>query len=505
MKKHFLNKVSSVLIVMICVLSAVLSVPHPVKALQDTGNINIQIAPFAEGEELSLYDIGRYISGFQLDPFFKESGVDLSKAKNASELMECANKLLNYIKDFEGPQPVAKARVDSTGTAKFMHINADYKLYMIVQSSDTNKIAISPMIVEMPYYTKISGEYLYNMKIQAKYFDTRGKEKLSAIVLDKICPKGNPLRNAMFTFEQKMYYSNEKMIPDEAETGEDKNGTFYWKRLSKSMATNDNGQIVVEDLPFGVYRFKEYRAPTGFLLDTTPIIAHVDTYGTVKVNEDGVYVIDEGVPEMLIFENEPKPDPCNSDPCNSNPCSNPCESSKPNSEPSCQSCPSVPSDISYPSYPSFPSFPSYPDISYPSTPSETTDPEVTHPSTSYPDISYPDISYPDISYPSSVSDVSYPDISYPDISYPDVSYPDVSYPDISYPDVSYPDVSYPDISYPGVSYPSVSYPQIVPGGKGNSVITGDDTGRYILTAGVVAVSFASVIVLVFAGRKRKKQ
>ncbi len=45
----------------------------------------------------------------------------------------------------------------------------------------------------------------------------------------------------------------------------------------------------------------------------------------------------------------------------------------------------------------------------------------------------------------------------------------------------------------------------MPGGKGNSVITGDDTGRYILTAGVVAVSFASVIVLVFAGRKRKKQ
>ena len=289
MKKHFLNKVSSVLIVMICVLSAVLSVPHPVKALQDTGNINIQIAPFAEGEELSLYDIGRYISGFQLDPFFKESGVDLSKAKNASELMECANKLLNYIKDFEGPQPVAKARVDSTGTAKFMHINADYKLYMIVQSSDTNKIAISPMIVEMPYYTKISGEYLYNMKIQAKYFDTRGKEKLSAIVLDKICPKGNPLRNAMFTFEQKMYYSNEKMIPDEAETGEDKNGTFYWKRLSKSMATNDNGQIVVEDLPFGVYRFKEYRAPTGFLLDTTPIIAHVERYDYVSKDPTILY------------------------------------------------------------------------------------------------------------------------------------------------------------------------------------------------------------------------
>ena len=104
-----------------------------------------------------------------------------------------------------------------------------------------------------------------------------------------------------------------------------------------------------------------------------------------------------------------------------------------------------------------------------------------------------------------MSDVSYPDISYPDISYPDVSYPDVSYPDISYPDVSYPDVSYPDISYPGVSYPSVSYPQIVPGGKGNSIITGDDISRYILTAGVVTVSLASVIVLVFAGRKRKKQ
>ena len=43
MKNHFLNKLSSVIIVMICVLSGVLSVPQPVKALQDTGNINIQI------------------------------------------------------------------------------------------------------------------------------------------------------------------------------------------------------------------------------------------------------------------------------------------------------------------------------------------------------------------------------------------------------------------------------------------------------------------------------
>ena len=186
MKNHFLNKLSSVIIVMICVLSGVLSVPQPVKALQDTGNINIQIAPFAEGTELGLYDIGRYISGFELDAFFKESGVDLRNAKNASDLVEAANALLKYIEDFEGPEPVARARVDSTGTAKFMGVNADYKLYLIAQTSDKNTIAISPMIVEMPYYTKISGEYLYNMKIQAKYFDTRGKDKLSAIVLDKI-------------------------------------------------------------------------------------------------------------------------------------------------------------------------------------------------------------------------------------------------------------------------------------------------------------------------------
>ena len=46
----------------------------------------------------------------------------------------------------------------------------------------------------------------------------------------------------------------------------------------------------------------------------------------------------------------------------------------------------------------------------------------------------------------------------------------------------------------------------MPNGKGNSVIyTGDDAGRYILTSGIVIVSLSSAIVLVFAGRKKKKR
>ena len=45
----------------------------------------------------------------------------------------------------------------------------------------------------------------------------------------------------------------------------------------------------------------------------------------------------------------------------------------------------------------------------------------------------------------------------------------------------------------------------MPNGKGNSIVTGDDIGRYIITTGAVIVSFASAVVLVFAGRKKKKQ
>ena len=508
MDRHLLRKISAIL-TLLCIICLNAAIPaENVRALQSTGNINVQIAPFAEGVELSLFEIGTCDTGFKLNSTFSElndTDLDIAHLKDAHEMKEAADTIVRYAYDFD-IDPVAKARVDSQGVAKFFGVDADFKLYVIAQTSDKNTVAIGSFIVRMPYYTKIGGEYLYNLKVQAKYLDTRDKDKLGAIVLNKTCTKGNPLQGAEFRFEQKMYFSNPKMIPENAETGEDRNGQYYWKLLSRRMTSNEQGQIVVQDLPFGIYRFIETRAPYKWILDDTPIIAYVEAYGTVKQTEDGYYVEDEGLPEILRFINEPEPDPCNSDPCHqsstpcqqstpcSNPCSNPCESSKPSSEPSCPSCPS---DISYPS---FPSFPSYPDISYPSTPSETTDLEVTHPSTSY-----PDISYPDISYPSSVPDISYPDISYPDISYPDVSYPDVSYPDISYPDVSYPDVSYPDISYPGVSYPSVSYPQIVPGGKGNSIITGDDISRYILTAGVVTVSLASVVVLVFAGRKRKKQ
>ncbi len=471
MDKHLLRKISAIL-TLLCIICLNAAIPaENVGALQSTGNINVQIAPFAEGVELSLYEIGTCDTGFKLNSTFSElndTDLDIAHLKDAHEMKEAADTIVRYAYDFD-IEPVAKARVDSQGVAKFFGVDADFKLYVIAQTSDKNTVAIGSFIVRMPYYTKIGGEYLYNLKVQAKYLDTRDKDKLGAIVLNKTCAKGNPLQGAEFRFEQKMYYSNAKMIPENAETGEDRNGQYY---------------------------------PYKWILDDTPIIAYVEAYGTVKMTEDGYYVEDEGLPEILRFINEPEPDPCNSNPCQQ--LSTPCQSTP--SEPSCSSCPSIP-DVSYPSDISFPSFPSYPDISYPSTPSETTDPEVTHPSDiSYPDISYPDISYPDISYPSSSEpDISYPDISYPDISYPDVSYPDVSYPDISYPDVSYPDVSYPGVSYPSVSYPSVSYPQIVPNGKGNSIVTGDDIGRYIITTGAVIVSFSSAIVLVFVGRKKKKQ
>ena len=516
MDKHLLTKISAIL-TLLCIICLNAAIPaENVRALQSTGNINVQIAPFAEGVKLSLYEIGTCDTGFKLNSTFSElndTDLDIAHLKDAHEMKEAADTIVRYAYDFD-IDPVAKARVDSQGVAKFFGVDADFKLYVIAQTSDKNTVAIGSFIVRMPYYTKIGGEYLYNLKVQEKYLDTRDKDKLGAIVLNKTCAKGNPLQGAEFRFEQKMYYSNEKMIPENAETGEDRNGKYYWKMLARRMTTNEQGQIVVQDLPFGIYRFIETRAPYKWILDDTPIIAYVEAYGTVKLTEDGYYVEDEGLPEILRFINEPEPDPCNSNPCqqSSSPCqqsSTPCQSTP--SEPSCPSCPSIP-DISYPSDISFPSFPSYPDISYPSMPSETTDPEVTHPSDiSYPDISYPDISYPDISYPSSSEpdisypDISYPDISYPDISYPDVSYPDVSYPDISYPDVSYPGVSYPSVSYPSVSYPSVSYPQIVPDGKGNSVVTGDDIGRYIITTGAVIVSLSSAIVLVFASRKKKKQ
>ena len=496
MDKHLLKKISAIL-TLLCIICLNAAIPaENVRALQSTGNINVQIAPFAEGVELSLYEIGTCDTGFKLNSTFSElndTDLDIAHLKDAHEMKEAADTIVRYAYDFD-IDPVAKARVDSQGVAKFFGVDADFKLYVIAQTSDKNTVAIGSFIVRMPYYTKIGGEYLYNLKVQAKYLDTRDKDKLGAIVLNKTCAKGNPLQGAEFRFEQKMYYSNEKMIPENAETGEDRNGKYYWKMLARRMTTNEQGQIVVQDLPFGIYRFIETRAPYKWILDDTPIIAYVEAYGTVKLTEDGYYAEDEGLPEILRFINEPEPDPCNSNPCqqSSSPCqqsSTPCQSTP--SEPSCPSCPSIP-DISYPSDISFPSFPSYPDISYPSMPSETTDPEVTHPS----DISYPDISYPDISYP---------DISYPSSSEPDISYPDISYPDISYPDISYPDVSYPGVSYPSVSYPSVSYPQIVPDGKGNSVVTGDDIGRYIITTGAVVVSLSSAIVLVFAGRKKKKQ
>ncbi len=500
MKKHLLKRVSAA-ILMLCILclSGAWTSAAPLVPEDDMGYIRIHVDPIAEGAEMTLFEVGDYIDfHLVLNEKFRDCDTFLYAIDTADDLKEVATDLANYAiaQGYEGKT----VTVNEDGNARFVNISTDMKLYLIMQTSGFDKVKVTPIFMRMPLFEET--RYRYKVDIQAKYTDQTGKKKQSPIILNKTDTAGNPLAKAGFKLEQKVYIDN---VPEGAERLQDEQGVYYWKLLTEDLVTSKCGQIFVNNLPFGVYRFTEIKAPAGYILDDTPHFVTVNCYGLAKF-ENQQYVAAEGEPAELTVinrsEDEPSPPPE--------------ESSKPDisipdisyPEPSDVSHPSEPSEPSYPSYPSDPSYPSnpsqpsdisYPDISYPS----QTDSDVTHPDISYPDISNPDSSIPDISYP----DISYPDISYPDISNPDISEPDISYPDISYPDVSYPDISYPDVSNPDIVYPDISYPNVTPSnndGKGPSIYTGDNVGKYVITSGVIVVSLASFILLFAFSNKKKK-
>lgn len=54
------------------------------------------------------------------------------------------------------------------------------------------------------------------------------------------------------------------------------------KQYTNTYRTNSNGEIIIDGLPFGEYYFVETKAPTGYLLDQTPVEFTLDGSGTAS-------------------------------------------------------------------------------------------------------------------------------------------------------------------------------------------------------------------------------
>ncbi len=299
MVKHIVKK-SVVFLVLTCLLFCSLSVSADEEKM---GTVNINgLSAEAEGIILEAFEIGYYDGeNYVLHSAFEECGVTLDDIgiADSHEVKEISETLSAYAQS-HAMANVTETTIDKNGSAS-MQLPVLDKLYVIAQKDGKTVVKISPFIVLLPYRT-LDGEEKITLDASSKV--TVGVERCD-VVLNKVDEDNKALEGAVFKFEKKEYYMEDfsGKLPSDAEKGTDGSGNYYWKVLSEELTTNAQGQIVIQELLFGNYRFTEVKAPKDFILSKEVINFDVNATGTVKL-EGEVYVKDEGEPVILTAVNE---------------------------------------------------------------------------------------------------------------------------------------------------------------------------------------------------------
>ena len=301
LKKIFKKSIVWCLLMCLAVCTAVVTVT----AETEMGTVNIRLSSEAKGITMTAYEVGYYKDGeYIINETFKDSEVSLAgiELAEATEIQEVSEKLMVYAESqgYSGKE----VQRDKDGKATIELPVAD-KIYVIGQKDGKGIMQIASFLVLLPYYTAEGRQTVIDATskvVSETYIENKGD-----VVLNKTDDKGNALQGAVFKFERKKYYieTYADEIPGDAEKGTDDTGNYYWQTLSAELTTDKNGQIVIQGIEFGSYRFTEVEAPKGFLLTKEVIYFDIKEQGTVKL-EEGVYVKDEGEPVILNVVNEPE-------------------------------------------------------------------------------------------------------------------------------------------------------------------------------------------------------
>lgn len=300
MKKRVSAKLLAVMMLLCVMCMSIFVTAKAEPADEAVPELEITVADFAANATLGMGAVGTYENGkLALNEAYSDLDIDLSKLGEASVDQAAAEKLAAAV----DRSSLTVGMIDAEGKATFKGLTSASTLYVVLQLSGEEIVKISPMLVVLPFENEDG--ITNSVKIQAKF--ERVVEEKGAVILNKQGDDKKPLAGAEFTFEVKRYIEEEATAKAGAE--KDDKGSYVWEAYREDvvLVTDKNGQIVVDELPMGSYRFIETKAPAGYVLDSTPVPVEINKSGSVKL-ENGVYVADEGEPVILTVLNKPVPE-----------------------------------------------------------------------------------------------------------------------------------------------------------------------------------------------------
>ncbi len=167
-----------------------------------------------------------------------------SETEPVSDIKFLIYKVADDCISLETPSELETASgiTDENGKVTFEIDNANFGRYLVVEENTSADVSskIANFLVDIPMTNKEGTKWVYDISVYPK-----NQKIYGSVVLNKIDENNTLLPGAKFD----LYKQDDTQA------------------ILTDFITNTNGQIVINNLPFGDYYFIETAAPEGFLLD----------------------------------------------------------------------------------------------------------------------------------------------------------------------------------------------------------------------------------------------
>ena len=286
--KKFLEKAGVILSLLVLIVflvtgkgaSSVWGASSGAEDSEKKGSITLQLSADSTGVEITLWKVADYQDGkYIFSNGFEKSGITIANLNDAGEAQKAADSLTSYAVAQAIPSAAVKT---ADGNGKILFSGLEPALYLAGETSGNEIMNVQGVLVPIPYFGK-NGADAYDAEISPKYSFPGG-----VLLVHKVDEAGNSVGQAEFVLQQKVYVDSPEQIPDDAQSGSDESGAFYWKEFSANLLSDANGQILITDMPKGSYRVIETKTPEGYIPSSVPYEFSIEAAGQVK-ELDGIY------------------------------------------------------------------------------------------------------------------------------------------------------------------------------------------------------------------------